>query len=313
MKSTTALAFLSLALCCISAAYADTFGSGSNLFDIEFVTIGNPGNAADITGDPNPAGSVSYVYRIGEFEISRDMIDKARASGGPDLGSSHSTGLPSGPAMEVNWFEAATVINWLNTSTGSTPAYKLGGTELWTPSDVGYNPANPYRNSLAKYFLPSLDEWYKAAYYDSTSDIYYEYPTSSDTAPTAVSSGAGTNTAVFGQPIGTFPADITLAGALSPYGTMGQGGNVLEWVETEFDLVNDSPSSNRGARGGTWQGTSSELSSSAWSSFSPSFGNIHNGFRVASVIPEPNTLLLGALGAVGVIYPSRKQKTARFS
>ena len=81
---------------------------------------------------------------------------------------------------------------------------------------------------------------------------------------------------------------------------MGQGGNILEWVETEFDLVNDSPSSNRGARGGTWQGTSSELSSSAWSSFSPSFGNIHNGFRVASVIPEPSTLLLGALATLGL-------------
>ena len=39
----------------------DTFGSGATTFEIEFVTI----------GDPNPAGSVDYVYRIGTFEVTR--------------------------------------------------------------------------------------------------------------------------------------------------------------------------------------------------------------------------------------------------
>ena len=56
MKITSTIVFLSMVLCCISTARADTFGSGSNAFDIDFVTIGNPGNAADTTGDPNPAG-----------------------------------------------------------------------------------------------------------------------------------------------------------------------------------------------------------------------------------------------------------------
>ena len=54
LKTTTTLAFLSIALCCISSAHADTFGSGSNTFDIDFVTIGNPGNADDTTGKPKP-------------------------------------------------------------------------------------------------------------------------------------------------------------------------------------------------------------------------------------------------------------------
>ena len=63
------------------ATRADTFGSGANTFDIEFVTIGNPGNAADTTGNPNPAGSVPYTYRMGKFEISEQMIDKANAAG----------------------------------------------------------------------------------------------------------------------------------------------------------------------------------------------------------------------------------------
>ena len=48
MKTTTVLA-VSLLLSYVAPAYADTFGSGANTFDIEFVTIGNPGNAADTT------------------------------------------------------------------------------------------------------------------------------------------------------------------------------------------------------------------------------------------------------------------------
>ena len=58
--------------------------------------------------------------------------------------------------------------------------------QLWTVSDAGYNPNNLYRNSLARYFLPSVDEWYKAAYYDPTSGVYYNYPTGSDSVPDGI-------------------------------------------------------------------------------------------------------------------------------
>jgi formylglycine-generating enzyme len=44
--------------------------AGANTFDIEFVNIGNPGNAADTTGNPNPTGSVPYTYRMDTYEIS---------------------------------------------------------------------------------------------------------------------------------------------------------------------------------------------------------------------------------------------------
>ncbi len=60
-----------------SVARADTFGTGGNQFTIDFVDIGNPNNTADDTGNPNPAGTVPYVYRMGKYEISRDMITKA--------------------------------------------------------------------------------------------------------------------------------------------------------------------------------------------------------------------------------------------
>jgi len=61
--------------------FSETFGSGSNQFSIDFVRIGNPGNAYDATGSPGDAGSVAYNYNIGKYEISRDMINKANSGG----------------------------------------------------------------------------------------------------------------------------------------------------------------------------------------------------------------------------------------
>ena len=88
-------------------AVGGTFGSGDNTFDIEFVTIGDPGNFPDTTGAPNPAGSVDYVYRIGKFEVSRDMVTKANAEGdlGIALDPDFVTGgpRPDMPATGVGW------------------------------------------------------------------------------------------------------------------------------------------------------------------------------------------------------------------
>ena len=44
---------------------------------------------------------------------------------------------------------------------------------------------------------------------------------------------------------------------------MGQGGNVWEWEETDFDLVNDSSSSGRGVRGATGTATPQFVNSSS--------------------------------------------------
>ena len=105
----------------ISGASADTFGSGANQFTIDFVTIGNPGNPPD--DDPNPAGAVDYTYRMGKYEVSEQMIDNANALGG--LGITKDTRGPDKPATSVTWYEAARFVNWLNTSSGSVPAYKF--------------------------------------------------------------------------------------------------------------------------------------------------------------------------------------------
>ncbi len=59
-----------------SFAAVVSFGSGANQFNMEFVTIGNSGNAAYTSGDGRPAGSVGYEYGIRKFEVSRNMITK---------------------------------------------------------------------------------------------------------------------------------------------------------------------------------------------------------------------------------------------
>ena len=179
-----------LLVCCWSVAlflragesFADTFGSGANSFAIDFVTIGNPGNPPDAI--PNPAGAVPYSYRIGKYEITEQMIDKANALGG--LGITKDTRGPDMPATSVTWYEAAKFVNWLNTSTGSVPAYKFDGSgnfQLWQSTDAGYDSTNLYRNKLAKYVLPTVHEWHKAAYYDPSAGIYYTIQPAAITFP----------------------------------------------------------------------------------------------------------------------------------
>lgn len=320
MKIIHLLMLLMAAFACVNFvrhAAADSFGSGPNMFDIQFVHIGNPGNASDTTGVPDLVGKVNYAYRMGKFEISEQMIDKANILG--DLGITKDSRGANKPATNLSWNEAARFINWLNTSTGNMPAYKFAlqprdigysanaNIELWQIGDAGYNPANRYRNSLARYFLPSGDEWYKAAYYDPTSKVYYDYPTGSDDAPTPVASGTIAGTAVYAQSFAVGPADVTLAGGLSLYGAMGLGGNVYEWEETDVDLVNGPTpgSSNRGIRGGSWNNFSCGLYAACKSHDNPSLEYPYVGFRVAS-IPEPSTLLLIALTSMGLLLRTRR-------
>ena len=297
-----------------SPAQADTFGSGDNTFEIEFVTIGDPGNAADTTGDPNPAGAVAYTYRMGKYEISEAMIDAANAiaaDAGEPLGISHDNRGPNKPATRVSWFEAAEFVNWLNTSKGSTPAYKFddqGDFQLWEPTDEGYDPDNLFRNTEAHYFLPSADEWYKAAFYDPVTDQYFDFPNGSDTAPIPTAGGTDPNTAVYNS---GGPADIFQSGGTSPSGTVAQSGNVWEWDETAVDLVNDDPLANRGFRGFAWFSVSNEPSGLS-SSFrhdiqlpSASVGDL--GFRIASIfIPEPATVWLAAVGCSALLLRMRR-------
>ena len=267
-----------------------TFGSGANTFGIDFLNIGNAGNTADTT----TYGAVPYAYRVGKYEITQDAITKATASGMANVTAGPWTG--NQPAATISWYEAAAFVNWLNTSTGKTAAYNLTfsgswSMNLWSSADAWQlGGENLYRNKDAFYFLPSENEWYKAAYYNPAGTNYFLYPTGSDTAPTTVASGTNAGTAVYNN-AASVPAIVDSAGGLSPYGTMGQGGNVFEWNESAFDGSNSSASEDRALRGGLWGYTESPLRSSFRLNFDPSLEYNGFGFRVASV-PEPSTAVL---------------------
>jgi sulfatase modifying factor 1 len=300
-----------------------TFGTGAYQFSMEFVTIGNPGNPADTTGTPNPAGAVAYEYGLGKFEVSEDMIERYNANFGTANSlviTKDTRGSTAKPATNISWNEAARFVNWLNTSTGNQAAYKFttsgvnDNIALWAFGDAGYDASNPYRNSLAKYVLPSYNEWYKAAYYNPVDSNYYDFPNGSNTAPTPVFSGNSPNTAVYSLSFPQGPADVDQAGGLSPYGVMGLAGNVGEWDENSFDLTNSSGSHYRGVRGGTWGSDSNSLSSSSRNSDIPSFERVEMGFRVASLspsaspVPEPSTLVIGTLFGLGGLLAKRRIK-----
>jgi formylglycine-generating enzyme required for sulfatase activity len=299
-------------------ATTDTFGTGDNQFSLDFRTIRNAGNAADTTG----YGSVGYTYRIGTYSISQNQIDKATASGLQNVVAGAWSG--DQPAANMTWYESAAFVNWLNVSKGFQPAYNLtwsGSTwsmALWTIADAGYDANNLYRNSLAKYFLPSENEFYKAAYGKIDGSGYYFYTTACDITPIAVTSGTVAGTAVFtdSSVSPSSPASIFMAGGLSPYGTMGQGGNIHQWEETAFNGSNTNASDNRGFRGGCYLAPADNLLSSSRYSciYGPNFPDPNLGLRVASVdigsIPEPSTYALFGIGAIGVLMVIRRKKTA---
>lgn len=296
-----------------------TFGSGVNSFGMEFVTIGDAGNAADTTGKPNPAGAVDYEYQMGKYEVSEEMITKFNAS--QSLAITKDNRGPDRPATGISWNEAARFVNWLNTSQGYQSAYNFttGGVgdsiALWDSADAWQTGGeNLFRHKDAQYWLPSMDEWYKAAFYEPITDNWRQYASLDGNLPSAQANGTEDNTAVYGQGFSTGPADIDNAGGLNAYGIMGLSGNVYEWEETSKDLNNSSIFASRGVRGGDWATTvTSNLSSSDRSDFFPTMELNSIGFRVASlsspaVIPEPDSLVIFAgLGLIGLAYRRRRQ------
>jgi len=305
--SIVAVLFAGVTLSIQPSAQADTFGGGTtNEFTIDFVNIGNTGNAADTT----TYGAVPYEYRMGKYEISQLQITKATQIGMANVTAGAWTG--NQPAATINWYEAAAFVNFLNTNSGKTAAYDLAwngsawSMNLWSSSNAWtLGGTNLYRNKDAFYFLPSENEWYKAAYYNAAGTNYFLYPTASSSAPAAVASGTGADSAVYNS-VASVPAIVDSAGGLSPYGTMGQGGNVFEWNESAFAGTNSSSSEARARRGGSWANSGTYLRSSLRLNAAPTLENSGIGFRVASV-PEPSTYALLLMAGAGWLLWKRRK------
>ncbi len=136
------------------------------------------------------------------------------------------------------------------------------------------------RKPDARVFLPSEDEWYKAAYYDARleseggppgDDHYWFYPTKSDTIPTAEAppgtdfvNGSANYDSVLGDltDVGAYPAKPSD----SAYGTFDQAGNVWEVNEFAIDFARG------GVRGGSFYSNQEAL---------------HASYRCCDVMPDP--------------------------
>jgi formylglycine-generating enzyme required for sulfatase activity len=294
----------------IALADTDSFGTGDNAFNIDFVPI---------SGSTNPTsgyGIVNKDYRMGTYEITNEQWTKFKAAYGAVAGTPttaydsdpYFTGS-SVPTNNVSWCEAAQFVNWLNTSKGYQAAYKFTG-EIHTPSytlDVWSSQdadgTNLYRNKNAKYFLPTENEWVKAAYWNGTS--LQTWATIGDVSPTQGNgtSGTGWNYWDYGRPwaVGS--------GSLELNGTYDIMGNVWEWMESPVYTGDYLSGFNRGIRGGSYDLNDYYVgllaSSYLYDHGTPNDEYVNVGFRVASIVPEPCSLALLFFGGLTLRYRKR--------
>lgn len=256
------------------------------------VTIGDPGNTADTTG----YGAVGYTYRISATEVTIAEFAASGAGDGDegDWNDGTRTVGTAAPASMVSLSEAMKYCNWLTTGDVDSGYYGAGGNNMSGLSHDAYAAANGLT-----YFLPTEDEWYKAAYYTGNGgDLWSLYANGTDTVPTwGTASGWNYYNGgyVNGSPNYTWTAGY---GGEEQNGTYDMMGNVWEWMEDSSGVL----------RGGGFNASEINLRSSVRLSYTPAdeFNNI--GFRVVAV-PEPATALSLVLGGLVVTGYRRIRKT----
>lgn len=337
MKLRLALTSLLLALIACAGTFAE-------MITIQTVPVGNLGNPNDLStgfGGVNSAYSIGkYEVTIGQYTAFLNAVAKTDTYGlwNASMASDHNIagisrsglqgsltysviGSANHPVTYVGWAEAARFVNWLhngqptgtqNNLTTEDGAYFLNGAIADIPLLL------VTRKPGATWFIPSENEWYKAAYYQPAaeggdSDSYWLYPLKTNSAPfsdqppgatpdnTRVANYYNNGYAVTGST--TFDSNqnyLTDVGAytssLNYYGTFDQGGNVWEWNDTVVPAVGGA----RGVRGGAWDGPSdAERATTRANMGFPTLQVDTVGFRVATnSVPEPSTVLAVSIVAL---------------
>ena len=223
----------------------------------------------------------------------------------PPSGHVQNTAASAGrrPVTYVSWFDAARFANWMSNGqpTGrQTPrttengAYNLTDPRAMAGIAVPKNRINPNTRRSPTYYIPTEDEWYKAAYYNpdlaSGAGGYTLYATNGNTAPGNIAGNAANQSNYVAQ--GLFAMTQTLSldlqqnyltdvGAYTatpgPYGTYDMNGGV--WELTDMD---GRASTIRTIRGGGWTSYYSYLQSDYRLGNSTSAASSNVGFRLAA-------------------------------
>ena len=309
------------------------FGKSDEFMD--FVTVGDVGNNADTRPVSYLStnyyfGQVDHSYSIGKYEVTNDQyctfLNAVAASDQHGLyddvmmgdstypwrggimrsGSSGSytySTMPSRAHLPVNWVtwrSAARMANWMHNGMQNDPnTTEYGAYDASTFTGSDWNKTDQAVHSPdAKYWIPTVNEWYKAAFYKGggTNAGYWTFATKSDTIPAGGSFDStfnqvnwGADNYDFGE--GYDHGDTVSAGCYTsspgPYGTFDQSGNNYEYCE---DWAFGTYYGNyRLMYGGAWKYNDSEqLRFDTINHIDPAVGsNYERGFRLAATAVGP--------------------------
>ncbi len=326
-------------------------------YDFDFVTVGAPANPPYNGPDPygyfTGRGSVPYEYRIGRFEITTgDWLDFINVYGpmgdphgfglytyggfefdpayqGPGYQWRLRPGLPNAamvPVRAISWRNAARYCNWLHNDRASTPEAIVTG--AYDTTLFGWNPKTgntltdpPTHLPGARFWIPTLDEWLKAVYYDPDrfgpgQPGWWLYPNRSDEPPIPGAPGVGQTSAGWKVPLGYNEWDIPAGSypdTLTPWGLLDASGGVTEWMEDfvsplapHHRLIHGAPA---GSPNWSWLDQVYALAGD-----SPGgIGSIIMGVRLATSIPAPPSMVIVLCVSCSLAFRRRRDSCASHS
>ena len=338
---------------CVAIAIAAA-ASSAQAVNFNWGTTVSGSNAAYTSGSwasvPGGIGSVNYDYRVSQTETTRqqytDFLNAVATSttapayvqalwSGTTMsitrsvvGGAYSYSTTTGnlPVSNVTWTSAARFVNWLNagqTVTSNTAtldsvlnagAYTLTTSTASPNNAVARNAGYTSAGNTDKFFLPSANEWVKAAFYNPSTTTWNTWQNGSSSTPLQVTSTSSlnltnANAGVWGSPAALAVGSVS--NSKSPYGLYDMLGNVTEMTDTR------NASNQWFATSGSYLVPASGIG--AWNINSNQYLNVSSvaiGFRVAGIaaVPEPETITLAAFGIVGLCganWLKRRRAAAR--
>ncbi len=333
----SAAAAIVLSVCGACGVLVAPVGAGIDpVSGIDFVHITDPGNVP-WPGNGTPGdravgrGSVGYTYHIGRLEVTTaqwveffnaafDRPDPLPWIVAPDFwGATSATpttpgaqrwAVPAGnenrPVGDISWRMAAMYCNWLHNGKSSDRAAFMDGaydvSTFGTPAGQAGFSDQPTHHPDARYWIPTWDEWLKAAHYDPNKNGpgqggWWEYSIRSDAPPVGAPPGLGDanfgwrasdypGQSPFSVPLGAYP-DVQ-----SPWGLLDVAGGTSEWTEEIIEI--NTGFRFRAYEGSRW-GSSPGLvvgDTIMWPTGAdfPNIPILNYGLRIASSVPTPGAM-----------------------